>query len=492
MQEKKFEEEVRRKMTELSFTPSDPVWARVEKEIRNKRKGRRVFLWLFPLLFVTGLTYYIINNGQEPATVKNAPSTSTSIKSSHHPKSSNETKDNLNPSKETSHSLQEPSVAVPLNQPTGEVRGGGVSEPVTSSVSKTISKNYNNGTYRISNYTTSNRSVSETGPGEKREEVVGSIYNTPANSDKEQPGEHSKEGTDDAGKVLSHAAETGTQDVDSTRKITSASDSIMKPAADTIAAINNEVANPRKNAKKRWIVSINTSIGITGVSTKTLPFVSGNKSNVYQYTARDNMFVSSTAAPGAAMANLRSVVVPDAPSKVRRNLGFSASIGLNKKINSRIGFSSGLQYARFSTLTSIGRKVQGASASANDFYLNTSLVAKDYETHYDVLEVPLSLDWQVLRTKPLRLHAGIGFGYLITTNALQYDPAMNIYFVDKSLYRTTQFSARTGFDYTIMKKGNHSLSIGPKVGFGLSNLLKRKTYGQQHLYFAGIGSSFSF
>jgi hypothetical protein len=492
MQEKKFEEEVRRKMTELSFTPSEPVWARVENEIRNKRKGRRILLWLFPLMLVTGLTYYLINEAPEPASMKNAAVTASSNASTHNLKSLNKSNPDSISTNEPNHRVQRRSVATPLSQPKGEVSHDIVFMPDYSHIKKNTGHHLNVNTYRTSNSNRNKNSITETNAEIKGEKVVGIINNRAETGDNEKPGEVTQPANSEDSKTSDPVARNATENVDSSRKIAGATDSVRTPAADTAIAIINDVANPKKHSKKRWSVSINTSVGITGVSTKALPFVNGSKSNVYQSAARDNMFASATAAPGAAMANLRSVVVPDAPSKVRRNLGFSAGIGLNKKISSRIGFSTGLQFARFSTLTSIGRKVQSASASANDFYLNTRLVEKDYETRYDILEVPVSLDWQVLRAKPLRFHAGIGIGYLVATNALQYDPAMNIYYVDKSMYRTTQFSAWTGFDYTIMKKGNYSLSLGPKMGFGLSNLLRRKTYGQQHLYFAGIGSSFSF
>jgi hypothetical protein len=35
MQEQNFEKQVQKKMEELSFTPSEPVWQKVEEEIRK-------------------------------------------------------------------------------------------------------------------------------------------------------------------------------------------------------------------------------------------------------------------------------------------------------------------------------------------------------------------------------------------------------------------------------------------------------------------------
>jgi hypothetical protein len=253
-----------------------------------------------------------------------------------------------------------------------------------------------------------------------------------------------------------------------------------------------EIALQKKHARKRWTISINSSVGLAGVSTSALAIFNGAKAGVHQTLVFDNTFGTAASSPTAARSNLRSVVVPDAPSKVRRNIGFSTGIALNKKMSTRVGLSSGLQYTQISTLTAVGRKVQSASSPAPEFYLNNSLATKDYLTRYHILEVPLSLSWQVLPQTPLKLNAGMAMGYLLSTNALQYDNAMNIYYANESLYKPLQVSALAGFDYTLTKKGKHALSLGPKVQFQLSNLLKKKMYGQQHLYFAGVGSSFSF
>jgi hypothetical protein len=41
MQENKFERNVKQKLDELSLTPSEPVWQKVEAAIQKKRKRRK-------------------------------------------------------------------------------------------------------------------------------------------------------------------------------------------------------------------------------------------------------------------------------------------------------------------------------------------------------------------------------------------------------------------------------------------------------------------
>src|ERR1700730_5977753 len=64
MDENKFEKEVREKMDQLGFDPSDTVWANVDKEINKDKKRRRPIFWLgFPvvLVFLAGGSYVIFH-----------------------------------------------------------------------------------------------------------------------------------------------------------------------------------------------------------------------------------------------------------------------------------------------------------------------------------------------------------------------------------------------------------------------------------------------
>src|ERR1700754_3147851 len=74
MHDPKFEKEVQQKMKELEFSPSESVWANVEKEI-NQLHARRSFpffwrLALPALLLLAGGGYYFFRS--KPATVSPA------------------------------------------------------------------------------------------------------------------------------------------------------------------------------------------------------------------------------------------------------------------------------------------------------------------------------------------------------------------------------------------------------------------------------------
>jgi cytoskeletal protein RodZ len=69
MQEQNFEKQVQKKMEELSFTPSEPVWRKVEEEIRKKKDRKRIFFWIVAsLLLLAGGLWLVNKNRDTPLT----------------------------------------------------------------------------------------------------------------------------------------------------------------------------------------------------------------------------------------------------------------------------------------------------------------------------------------------------------------------------------------------------------------------------------------
>ena len=63
MQDQNFEKQVKQKMEGLSLTPSEPVWQKVEEQIRKKRDRRRLLFWLpFTVLCLGGGIWLVTNN----------------------------------------------------------------------------------------------------------------------------------------------------------------------------------------------------------------------------------------------------------------------------------------------------------------------------------------------------------------------------------------------------------------------------------------------
>ena len=62
MRENKFEKQVREKMDQLGFDPSDVVWAEVNRKINQEKKRRKPLFWifLFSSLVLAGGGIYLV------------------------------------------------------------------------------------------------------------------------------------------------------------------------------------------------------------------------------------------------------------------------------------------------------------------------------------------------------------------------------------------------------------------------------------------------
>jgi len=60
-----FEKQVQQKMEELNFVPSEPVWEKIEEQIRKKKDRRKAFLWLpFLLLLLAGGSWWLSSTNE--------------------------------------------------------------------------------------------------------------------------------------------------------------------------------------------------------------------------------------------------------------------------------------------------------------------------------------------------------------------------------------------------------------------------------------------
>ena len=54
MQNNEFEKQVRERMGQIKFTPSEAVWAEVHKNLKQRRKRRIAIVWLFIFFIAAG------------------------------------------------------------------------------------------------------------------------------------------------------------------------------------------------------------------------------------------------------------------------------------------------------------------------------------------------------------------------------------------------------------------------------------------------------
>src|SRR4030095_8500513 len=59
-----FEKQVRQKMEELDFVPGEPVWTKIEEQIRRKKDRRKLAFWLPLFLLLAGGSTLWLMQGQ--------------------------------------------------------------------------------------------------------------------------------------------------------------------------------------------------------------------------------------------------------------------------------------------------------------------------------------------------------------------------------------------------------------------------------------------
>src|SRR5688572_18761776 len=96
-----FEKRVRQKMDELDFVPGEPVWLKIEDQIRKKKEKRRAIFWMPVFVLLLGGAAYWLNqsNGINENSSKNEQP--ASIPATDASKTSHETKDAISNSKVT-------------------------------------------------------------------------------------------------------------------------------------------------------------------------------------------------------------------------------------------------------------------------------------------------------------------------------------------------------------------------------------------------------
>jgi hypothetical protein len=184
-------------------------------------------------------------------------------------------------------------------------------------------------------------------------------------------------------------------------------------------------------------------------------------------------------------------------SAVQSGLAFSLGGFVSKAISSRFSVSAGLNYHYYSTKISIG---DAAGTSGNIYYSPVQLNSagyivntgsRSYTNQYHFIELPVLADIKLNKSKklPVIWQGGFSFSYLVSTDAMYYDPSANVYYKNMQLFNQVQWSAATavliGFNVN-----NNQLLLGPQVQYGISGLQKNTAAGQQHLLSYGLKISF--
>ncbi|HSZ35089.1 MAG TPA: outer membrane beta-barrel protein, partial [Puia sp.] len=245
-------------------------------------------------------------------------------------------------------------------------------------------------------------------------------------------------------------------------------------------------APPEKHKTSLWKIEITGGIGFSDIHQSL--FKQSNNTGIYAF-APANGSISAAPAP--------------LPSEVTTGFSFIAGLAVNRALSRRISLSAGLNYRYFSTRIHTGNAVDSSisvynyaayspsplSYSVNRFYQNGS--ALSYTNQYHFLELPVTVKFQLNKNEKLPVYweAGLSLSYLISTNALFFDPNENVYYQNKELFNKTQLSWVTSILIGI-PLGKNQLQLGPQLQYGFTDLIKSGTGSSEHLFYGGFKISY--
>jgi hypothetical protein len=484
----------------------------VEDQIRKKKDRRRIFFWMLPFALLGGGVYFysIQNNPGERTTTTNVAEGNIPGKNNNQ-NSSITTQNNTTTSTDQSI-VSKQSAVVSADKPFSETKTSMGRSPKKSTINYPIAGGVTGksivgkSSINQSEFVNDERKINKQKDDESRlvenlKIATDKVQNNEYIQDNETEIDHNSEKSVDNSSlnnnnIISDSSANNKISIDTTNKTP-----LPSETKDTLAVASlNDTDTTQKapvkvKTKKLWKFSASLAGGSSGLATSAF----GNLSQGGAASLDAGRFYNFNSL--AQNTGNGPIANPRYPSDIKNAFSFAAGARLNKELSDRLQFSTGLTYHFYSTSISVGKKVYQAdtitrenkNVRVENFYQSSNSVeTSTRKNNYHFVELPVGLDWQVIKNVPLQLQTGLRIGGLIKTNALHYDGQQGIYYEDEKLFKRTQVSFYAGIFYRILKINKASLYIGPKAQFQLSNLLKKKSFGEQHLYFTGIETYVSF
>ena len=492
MQEQNFEKQVKQKMEELSLTPSEPVWKKVEEQIRKKRDRRRFFFWL-------PLTVLLVGGGVWLASGIKSSNNSIGVISKEQKKN---TEDTISIIEETITSdkvqSRQPSIKTDKEQTTitkenFQQQNKNLTESKTGKQLLTPVKN-------TKNLTQKNKIINANNvPAEKRifskdQKQADEINNTditdgiqkPAEI-KEQPVNEILTGESKSNDTLTNSPvkQNELKNEDTATKINPG----LKADEKDSLAVQKDIAKNKKNISSKWKFAIDAGIGRSGVNNGVELFGGGAKS-----LETTNAFAADRSTNySQAPSNTGSFYRP--PSSQKKSSSFLLGVLVKKQMGKRSSLSTGLQYNFYSTQMQVGQNIVSDTVvdqnkTVNSFYTNSGSNFSDYRNKFHFIAVPVSFDFQLLNKIPLDFHIGLSLQQLVETNALLYSSRSQVYYNDKAAFNKTYLFSEFGFEYSFPLSKNLSFRAGPRINYSHSRIIKESS--DRHLFSYGLVTQFVF
>lgn len=513
MHNNEFEKKVELRMEELSFSPSDSVWQKVELQIRQRKRRRRILFWWLPLgLLCIGTAGWFLYNEfssapvQQPNAVVNEHLQNTTATSSAQPVTLNgkkqvaaedENKEQTAQTKNQHNTITGKTVTQNSN-PVGEKKKGKQENdrtnkpiiieekqpatvtviPVTKQKEPVAKKEKDEKPIKTAVVKKDEIKTNEVAVSTKKKEKETTA--TDIVSKREEPNSNTAIVTNKTGE---QKTETANLPAAPEVKATDVAVAInpQQTVADSTAAVTNTKPAAQKpsspNKKKvEWFARL--GIGVSDMSEFSTA--------VFAPFAADAYSSGSQSSAGGTVYNRQSPVKP--------GTGFTAGIELRTIAKKRSSFSAGLNYAYYSTSVKTGSMVYANTlfnVSNYNSYVNNYMRAGDsttFHNHYNFFELPFLYHLRIskLNKRPLSLNTGLSYNYMFASNANYYSRSSGAYYYDKSLFNHSQLHFKLGISSSFIKKENYPLQVGLQYQFGMTGIWKQSLTLNQHLSYTGI------
>ena len=428
MPDNHFESNVKQKLDELNFSPSEAIWQKVEEQIKKDNDRRRLLIWLPLLGLLLGWGIWFFLPGKSILNTANQSNVS------------------LNAEKNK------------LKIPSGQSALLKKKSPVAAKIEKLIEqKTFPNAV------ATKNPGVELKHRGNAKAGKKIPHYQSAENRNGHQPPKTATITSDD--KINSNQSPVATDSTVQEKSIPS-----KWATADSMAIPERKkITNDKKN-KMQWGIS-------AGAGLSSIP-MNFNHENALNYSTTPSSLTGYSTIPSQ-----------------KQSLSFHLGFLMEKLVNKTTAIFTGIQYSYSGVKTERGNLVNqpfpinaGTYTAANiyAYYAPTSTGNYNYTNHYHFIEIPLGMEKKLGNKSRFSLNAGISVAWLVSTNALQYDPHTGIYYQDNSYFKKTQINIFGGIQYRLLQKEKYSLKLGPQVQYGLTRLLNNKSPYTEHLFYGGL------
>lgn len=460
MHDPKFENEVQKKLEELSFSPSEAVWTRVERAVNEKRRRRTPLFWFFLLpslgLAGAGMIYFSKHKAIPAAqVVRTAPVSTPALAPTSVPVPASST-----PVSAPASSTPDSKAAVVAQVPSATPAAPG---HMVQTIHRSTPKE------RISPHQEQNIT----------QDVTQDIATSP------DPAAHQDAPRQDMAspKEPSYAGLPGLRSFD--HRFAAPTASRLASSSSTSSAKTPINIKP----KYSWEMGFTGGVGLSTLN-----------SSLFQQPAVAASNVQTLTAPTVVNAAYKTPT-----SGVQPDLSYWAGIIAQRPLSKAFTLSLGLDLHYYSTRQQIGEAVyndpaslyqastyftyqQSSTAARSTVYPYYSVGNADvFVNRYYFLELPASILWKVnhSRNLPLFWENGLSLTYLVSTSSIYYNAKSGVFYKDQgSMANKTQLNLSTALLVGLPVK-SMQLQAGPQIQYGLTSLQHQSSVGQ-HLLYGGI------